>query len=267
MRARRLNLLLALALYATAAPAAAADAQEALTRARSLYNERRFDAALEAAEEGRQAPELADSADLIAARAYLERFRESASPEDLASARERLRRIDPARFDQMERTEFIIGLGEALFLEEAPGAAAAVFASVLDGPGVLAPDAHERLLDWWASAQDRDARPQPDIERRAVYDRIRSRMQTELSVNPASSVALYWLAAAARGQGNLDEAWNAAQAAWVRAPLASDRGAMLRGELDRLVKRGIVPDRARITAQPPETLLMEWELFKEKWSR
>jgi hypothetical protein len=248
-------------------PAWAAASEEALVRARSLYNQRQFDAALEAAEEGRQTPTLADRADLIAARAYLERFRESASPDDLASARERLRRIDPGGFDPQERGELIIGLGEALFLDGAPGAAAAVFASVLDGIEPMAPDPRERLLDWWASALDRDARPKPDIERHAVYERIRSRMQTELSARPANSVALYWLAAAARGQGDLDGAWNAAQAGWVRAPLATDRGAMLRGELDRLVQRGIIPERARLRAQPAETLLMEWESFKEKWSR
>ncbi|MEK7752368.1 MAG: hypothetical protein AAB654_10665 [Acidobacteriota bacterium] len=42
-------------------------------------------------------PALADSADLIAARAYLERFRESAAPDDLTAARNRLRRINPGR--------------------------------------------------------------------------------------------------------------------------------------------------------------------------
>jgi hypothetical protein len=26
-----------------------------------------------------------------------------------------------------------------------------------------------------------------------------------------------------------------------------------------------VPERSRILAQPPETLIAEWEAFKEKW--
>ena len=93
-------------------------------------------------------------------------------------------------------------------------------------------DARERVLDWWASA-----------------------------------TAAYWRSAAARGQGDLQAAWDAAQAAWVRAGLASDRGAALRADLDRLVLRGLVPDRARELAEPPETLRLEWERFKERWTK
>ena len=90
-------------------------------------------------------------------------------------------------------------------------------------------------------------------------------MQDELGNSPASVAAAYWLAAAARGQGDVQAAWDAAQAAWVRAPLASG-GAALRADLDRLVQRGLVPDRARVLAQPPEALRLEWEHFKERWA-
>ena len=82
-------------LVATAS--SAADSRDPLARARVLYNQRQFEAAIAVAEEGRRVPALADGADLIAARAYLERFRESAAPDDLTSARERLRRINPER--------------------------------------------------------------------------------------------------------------------------------------------------------------------------
>jgi hypothetical protein len=92
-------------------------------------------------------------------------------------------------------------------------------------------------------------------------------MTNELAANPASSTSAYWLAAAARGQGALEEAWDAVQAGWVRAPLAPDHGAALRTDLDRLVQRVIIPERARILAQPPDTLLAEWERFKEMWAR
>ena len=53
----------------------------------------------------------------------------------------------------------------------------------------------------------------------------------------------------------------------MRAPLAVDRGAALRGDLDRLVQRGIIPERARLTSQSTEILQSEWELFKERWKR
>lgn len=253
-------------LYTAATMVWAADQVDPLARARLLYNQRQFEAAVNAAEEAR-AGERADAADLIAARAYLERFRESAAAADLTSARDRLRRINPERFGAGERVEFIIGLAEALYLDQSAGAAAEVFESVLARREDLLPDARERVLDWWASALDRDVRPRPDIERQTVYRKIRDRMQAELGARPVSTIAAYWLAAAAWAQGDLRAAWDAAQAGWVLAPLARDRGATLRGELDRLVQRGIAPDRARALAQPADAVRLEWESFKERWNR
>jgi hypothetical protein len=90
-------------------------------------------------------------------------------------------------------------------------------------------------------------------------------MDEELATHPGSAAAAYWIAAAARAQGDLQAAWDAAQAGWVRARLASDKGVALRADLDRLVIRAIVPDRAKATAQPPETLRADWERFKESW--
>ena len=252
-------------LVATAS--SAADSRDPLARARLLYNQRQFEAAIAAAEEGRRVPTLADSADLVAARAYLERFRESAAADDLTAARERLRRINPDRLSVRERAEYLVGLGEALFFDEAAGAAAGVFESVLTGGAAPTPDARERVLDWWASAVDRDARSRADLERPIVYRTIRDRMQAELGANPSSATELYWLSAAAWGLGDHQAAWDAAQAGWVRAPLASDRGAALRGDLDRLVLRAIIPDRARALAQAPGSLETEWASFKERWSR
>src|SRR4051794_15063657 len=107
--------------WLVAAPVAAAAADDPLARARVLYNERQFAAAVSAAEEARLTPARADAADLIAARAYLERFRDSAASDDLANARERLRRIVPTRFDPRERIEYIVGLGETLFFDAAYG--------------------------------------------------------------------------------------------------------------------------------------------------
>jgi hypothetical protein len=250
-----------------AAPASAADPKDPLERARTFYNQRQFEEALTAAEEARRVPERADSADLIAARAYLERFRESATPGDLTSARDRLRRINPERLGPRERIELLVGLGEALFFDESAGAAAEVFESVLNRNEDLPLAARDRVLDWWASALDRDIRHRADIERQIIYPKIRERMLTELGANPASAVAAYWLAAAAWAQGDLQAAWDAAQAGWVRAPLTSDKGAMLRGDLDRLVQRGIVPGRAKALAQPPANIRLEWENFKERWGR
>jgi hypothetical protein len=263
---RALPLAAALTLFLPAA-ASAADPKDALERARLLYNQHQYERAVTAAEEARRAPERADSADLIAARAYLEQYRETAAAEDLANARDRLRRISPQRFVPNERTEFIVGLGEALYFDDAAGAAAALFDSVLASRDNLLGDARERVLDWWASAVDRDAKPRSEIERQGLYHKIRDRMASELAANPASAAATYWAAAAARGQGDLQAAWDAAQAGWVRAPLTTEQSASLRGDLDNLVLRAIIPERARVQAQSADTLRMEWERFKLRWER
>jgi hypothetical protein len=250
----------------TAAPAWAAD--DPLARARVLYNERQFEAAVNAAEQAaRITPARADAADLVAARAYLERFRESEGSDHLSSARDRLRRIDPLRLAARERDEYLVGLGEALFFDGAFGAAATVFDSVLKSRDAMSADARERVLDWWANAIDREAKPRSDIDRHGMYQRIRTRMEEELAARPGSGSAAYWVAAAARAQGDVQAAWDAAQSGWVRAPLTTDRGARLRADLDRLVLRAIVPDRAKATAQSPESLRMQWEQFKERWQR
>ena len=261
---RRLAVSAALFL-ACVAPLVAAD--DPLSRARLLYNQGQFEAAISAAEQARLTPARADAADLVAARAYLERFRASATPGDLVNARDRLRRIDPQRFAARERAEYVVGLGEALFFEEAFGAAANVLEPIVRSPDALIGDARERVLDWWASALDREAKPRPEIERQGVYQRIRARMEEELAAHPGSGAAAYWLAAAARAQGDVQAAWDAAMAGWVRAPLASDRGVALRADLDQLVLRAIVPERARATAQTPESLRQQWEAFKQRWNK
>ena len=262
------SVILIVLLVLSGGVAHAADKVDPLSKARALYNQRDFQAAIAAAEEVRMLlPERADGADLIAARAYLERFRESAQSEDLTNGRDRLRRINATRLTPGERTELIVGLGEALYFEGSVGAAAELFDSIL-ARTYLTPEARERVLDWWASAIDRDAQPRSDFERQTIYQKIRDRMRNELGINPASATALYWMAAAARGQGDWRGAWDAALAGWVQAlVLAPERAAALRGDLDQLMDLAIFPARARAQDQPVETLRGEWEEFKTRWSR
>jgi len=238
-----------------------------LTQARTLYNQRNFAAAVKAADEARGLPGRADSADLIAARAYLERYRETAATDDLASGHDRLRRLDPQRLSPRERTEFIVGLGEALYFDGSFGAAADIFDSVLLSFDALTTGMREPVLDWWATAVDRDARTRDDAGREQRYQRILDRMSIELAAQPGSTAAAYWRAAAAGGLGDLQGAWDAAQAAWVRAPMASDRGAALRGDIDRLVVSGIIQGRAKALGRPADQVLQEWQDFKDLWTR
>jgi hypothetical protein len=98
-------------------------------------------------------------------------------------------------------------------------------------------------------------------------------MEEEVAENPGSTAASYWLAAAARAAGALDRAWHSAQAGWVRAVLAEDRGAALRADLDRLVTQALIPERAAKLAgrgdltEVQTALLQEWEAFKKAWTK
>jgi hypothetical protein len=221
-------------------------------------------------------PAKTDAARVVLGRIQLERFRQSADQKDLAIARDSLRTADPARLDAAERVELAIGLAEALYLDGQFGAAASLFESVRQRSVLLGGPAHERVLDWWATSMDRQAQQQAIDARPAVYETILERMEKEISENPGSTAAGYWLTAAARASGNLDRAWHEAMASWLRAPLAEDRGAALRVDLDRLVTQALIPDRAAKAASGPlrpdlkETLaamLESWESFKRMWSK
>src|SRR6185295_3296477 len=93
-------------------PGSAGAADDPLALARLFYNQGEYNEAVRAAEQARLTPARADAADLVAARAYLERFRETAASDDLTNARDRLRRLDPQKFGPRERAEYVVGLGE-----------------------------------------------------------------------------------------------------------------------------------------------------------
>ena len=160
-----------------------------------------------------------------------------------------------------------------LYLDDRFGAAAELFETSLDRSVVLGPAAHERVLDWWATALDRHAQT---ARRRgapaASTPGSSSACAPSWRIDAGSTPASYWLAAAARGAGDLDRAWQAAIAGWVRASLAQDRGAALRADLDRLVTQAIIPERAAERCKPRPTCAQaaagmqnEWTAFKASW--
>jgi hypothetical protein len=160
--------------------------------------------------------------------------------------------------------------GRAVLSEEKFGPAAELLEPVVESSATLAPDAHERALDWWATALDRQAQALPVPDRAVLYSRIVARMEQELRRDPASAPATYWLAAAARAAGDLDRAWAAALAGWIRAALGRDRGVALRADLDKLMTQGIIPDRAakapaRDRRPTADRLATEWDNFKKIW--
>lgn len=249
---------------------AAARAPDPLTLARRLYNQGQLDQALTAARQALSNPATVSSARLVISRIHLERYRQNTAAADLDEARKELKGIDPHVLDPKERIEYQIGLATLLYYDERYGTAAEVLAPIVESSSSLAPEAHARALDWWATALDRQAQAQPPSERGLVYFRITERMETELQRDSASAPANYWLAAAARSAGDLDRAWAAVSAGWIRAALAPDRGAVLRADLDKLMMQAIIPDRAarlpqRDRRQAQTTMTTEWEAFKQIW--
>jgi tetratricopeptide (TPR) repeat protein len=270
LRSVAMRLLTALGIVGLSAMLSAG--ADPLAEARRLYNLGQYENAAKMAREATKVSSTAESARLVLGRVYLERYRQSAEPEELTQAVEALRMVNPQGLDPRERAELIIGQGEALYLADYFGAAVELFERALDSGEPLGASQRERLLDWWATAVDRLALTHPRDAREPAYTRIMSRMEKELAADSASAPASYWLAAAARGAGNLDRAWNAAQAGWVSAPLGRDQGAALRADLDRLMVQGIIPDRAlrlqpRDTKQAAATMLAEWEALKASWTR
>jgi hypothetical protein len=95
--------------------------------------------------------------------------------------------------------------------------------------------------------------------------------QTAVARVPAKTAAGYWLAAAARGAGDLDRAWHAAIAAWIRSrALARPAG----GPAPRAqsVSTAIIPERARAlntdardNAALVAAMRAEWEQIKTSW--
>jgi hypothetical protein len=241
-----------------------------LARALALYNQRQFDQAIDAAAAARKSPDTQDAAAVVLARAHLERYREGVDPADLSAAREALGAVRSAALDSRERLEYLLALGQALFLEDEFGAAAFLFASAVTPARALDPSLAEALVDWWGSAVERQADLSTADDRRALFQALAAEMRKEQADNPESAAAAYWIAAALRGAGDPIGAWNAATAGWVRARLAGSRSASLRADLDKLVLQGIIPDRVRMLegadrAAAEAQFRVDWELVKERW--
>ncbi len=252
--------------------------EDLLARARSCYNQRDYDGAIAAATKARSLPGAADAADLVLARARLERYRGTTDRADLVAARETLMKIQADRLVLKDRIELLVGLGEALYLDGLYGASAELFESALPrsqpGSGLLDASAGERdrVLDWWATALDREAQGRFAADRGVLYARIVGVMENELAREPGSATAAYWLAAANRAIGDVDRAWDVAIAGWVRGALAGTRADRLREDLDRLVLQAIIPERTRMLAETEQDrdriaseLRTQWEAIKKDW--
>jgi hypothetical protein len=262
----------ALLVLVTLLAGVAADAAEPLDliRARDLYNAADYDGAIAAASLARLETSPSDVATLVLGRAHLERFRAASNPADLAAARMELGSVRLARLSPRDQVDLLIGLGQSLYLSNAFGAALELFESALARGALL--DSRDRLLrlDWWATALDRQAQGEPAERRVRLFERMLARMEDELRVAPGNGPANYWITVGARGAGDLDRAWSAAIAGWVRANLDPEGASALRADLDRLVTEALIPERARQRSPGgPEdamtALRVEWDGIKQQW--
>jgi hypothetical protein len=259
--------LLLLVLLGGSTPALAAE-PPALAKARALHNAGSYDEAIEAVTPLLPDKQFGDAAALVMARAHLERYRLNAALQDLATARDALTGIHRGALSPRDQVDLLIGLGQTLYFGDQFGAGAELFATALDHTGILPPRDRDLLLDWWATAVDREAQTRPADRRAPLFENITARMEPELAEAPGSAVANYWLVAAARGEGDVERAWDNAVAAWVRAPLAPETTKSLRDDLERLVTEALIPERARTRPareDPAVALRVEWERVKESW--
>lgn len=276
-RRYRINLPTALLLALAVCPAVAAQKKvDGVAVAREAYNQGNLDAAIAAARSALEDSRTSTEARIVLGRALIERFRRTAQPDDIDTARAALLEAGATPLSSALRVEWLIGSAQVLYFEEQFGAAATLLGSLLADPrsDQAVPGGRDRLLDWWATAEDRVAQTREATARRVEYSRLSRRLAEELERDPTLATAAYWQVVAARGEGDVDRAWELAQAAWVRAPLAPDRGAQLRADLDRIVTQALIPERARRSAGRDQekqvsqaTALRDaWESFKLRWT-
>ena len=272
---KRLRTRLAVAawlLFSALTGTAGAAEPPSLAKARALYNDGNYEGAIDAAAVARRQAVSADAAALVIGRSHLELYRQRLDAKELEAAREALTSVRLTSLMSRDRAEVFIGMGLLLYHGEKFGAAADLFDTALMQASLLSAKDRSLLLDWWATALDREAQTrqgQAD-RRRALFERIAARMNDELRQDPGSNVANYWRAVAARGAGDLEAAWDAAVAAWVVSTLSPETTDSLRADLERLVQQALIPERSRLMARDPQeavaSLRAEWELVKQQYS-
>lgn len=271
MRWRQVVLLAALGWVATVG-SATAQTDPPLVRAHDFYNKQQYDLAIQSAAEARKVPAQADAAVIVLARAHIERYRQGMDAADLDAARSALVPIDHARLAGRDRLDWTIATGQLLYFDRRFGTAAEFFETAFGQVDLLEAGARDRLVEWWATALDQQAQLGPHAERQAIYRRILTRAEDELRRDDRSTVGGYWLAAAAVGVDDLDRAWAAAEAAWLRSSSTVPAGVMLRGDLDRLIASVIIPERARnlSPANPQQAIALlqqQWAEMKDRYGK
>ena len=212
-----------------------------------------------------------DAAALVMARAHLERYRQKRRL-DGSCRRPRRAQRDSVRRCSLRGTRSISSSASAsrCILTDLFGAAADLFDTALERGAPLARRAIVRCSSTGGRRRSIAKRRRGTPERRLASGRA-SRRADGRGAAPRSRqrAANYWLAVAARAAGDLDAAWDAAVAAWVRATLGP-APSELRSDIDRLVTQALIPERARVRSareqgDATEAVRAQWESVKEQW--
>jgi hypothetical protein len=267
MRGRRLLLAAVAVLFAASVEAAE---PPSLIKARDLYNAGDYSGAIAAAAEARRQADWADTAAVVQGRAYLERFRQGADPEDLAAGIQALQSVRPPKLAPRDYVDLLVGFGQYSYLAGQFPLAGQLFDTALAQGFLLTGSERLRLLEWWVNALNQSAQTRPADRRTMVFGQMMSRMEEEIRRDAANPVANYWLPVAARGIGDIELAWDVAMAGWVRSSLSPDTASDVRRDLDDFVTKVLIPERvlARGSRDSPEAtkaMLSEWEQLKQQW--
>jgi len=252
---------------------AQAKAPASLVKARQAYNAGQIDAAIAAALDALKLPAAANEAAVVLGRAYFDRYHRGSVASDLENGRKALQQVNPSSLPPRVRVEYLVAEGLSLYYEGCSdgcfGGAAEMFKVTLSM--LAAGPERDRVFEWWAGALDRQAQFGPESERIAVYRRLLAGADAEVARNDDSAPATYWVAAAAAGAGELERAWSASVAGWIRARSFGPRGNALRVDLDRFVTQVLLPERARAAAPDTDAhpvlarLIGQWEELKKKY--
>ena len=201
----------------------------------------RYAQAITAAARLRGTP-VGDGANLVLGRSYLEQFRKSADRANLVAAREALRDVRPAQLTSNDRIDYLVGLGESLYLDESYGPAVELFQQRSTTARTLG-----RVHRSECRLVGDGARPAGAVGVVRAGTRSTPRCGTTPGPScgrmPGSAAATYWLVVALELLGDLPLAWDIAVAGLMGAA-RRDQGRALRADLDQLVLQAMATQNA-----------------------
>ena len=271
MRARGLRVLLALLVCSRAAGGVGAPSIPALAKARALYNAGDYDGAISAAAVARRDPAARRRRRAgHRARRISSATGSAPTPPIWRAAREALGVVRVRALTPRDQVDLLVGLGQSLYLGETSAPPRSCSTPRSSRASLLPERDRLLLLDWWATALDREAQTRP-ADRRARVLRAHRRADGGELRQRSGERGRELLA---RGRRPRQPATSIAPGMPRSPPGCARRSTperrALRADLDRLVTQALIPERARTrpAREQPDSmaaLRAEWDLVKQQW--